>query len=62
MEAERRGGIIVDLRVAYLQIRMSKELSRHQLVRYKGKAYCLTGLGFGLKLALRIISKILNTV
>ena len=53
---------MVDLRAAYLQIRVSEELWRHQLVRYKGKLYCLTRLGFGLSSAPRVMSKILKTV
>ena len=53
---------MVDLRAAYLQIRVSEELWRHQLVRYKGELFCLTRLGFGLNSAPRVMSKILKTV
>ena len=45
-----------------MQIRVSEELWKYQLVRYKGKVYCLTRLGFGLNSAPRIMSKILKTV
>ena len=53
---------IVDLKYAYLQIRVARDLWRYQLVRYKGRCYCLTRLGFGLNCAPRIMSKILKTV
>ena len=53
---------IVDLRAAYLQIRVSEELWKHQLVKYKGQVYCLTRLGFGLNSAPRVMSKILKSV
>ena len=53
---------LVDLRSAYLQIKVAKKLWKYQLVKYKGKVYCLTRLGFGLSSAPRIMSKILKTV
>lgn len=53
---------LVDLKSAYLQIRVSKELWKYQLVKYKDRMYCLTRLGFGLNSAPRIMSKILKTV
>ena len=53
---------IVDLKCAYMQIRVSPELWKYQLVKYKGTVYCLTRLGFGLNSAPRIMSKILKTV
>ena len=53
---------IVDLRSAYLQIRVKKELWKYQLVKYKNRTYCLTRLGFGLSSAPRIMSRILKTV
>ena len=59
MEGE---GEIVDLKSAYLQIRVAKELWKYQLVKFKGKVYCLTRLGFGLSSAPRIMTKILKTV
>ena len=55
-------GELVDLKAAYLQIRVARELWKYQLVRIKGKVYCLTRLGFGLNSAPRIMSKILKTV
>ena len=59
MEGE---GEIVDLKSAYLQIRVAKELWKYQLVKFRGKIYCLTRLGFGLSSAPRIMTKILKTV
>ena len=53
---------LVDLKSAYLQIRVAKELWKYQLVKYKGKLCCLTRLGFGLSCAPRIMSGILKTV
>ena len=55
-------GEMVDLKAAYLQIKVAEELWQYQLVRYKGTVYCLTRLGFGLSSAPRIMSKILKTV
>ena len=53
---------LLDLKSAYLQIRVSKKLWKYQLVNYKNKTYCLTRLGFGLNSAPRIMSMILKTV
>lgn len=53
---------VVDLKSAYLQLNIDKELWPYQLVNYKGRTFCLTRLGFGLNSAPRIMSKILKTV
>ena len=53
---------IVDFKSAYLQIKISKDLWKYQLVNYKGKTYCLTRLGFGLSSAPKIMAKILKHV
>ncbi|XP_076055165.1 uncharacterized protein LOC143033558 [Oratosquilla oratoria] len=59
----RRGAsAVVDLRAAYLQIHVTKKLWKYQLVKYKGKFYCLTRLGFGLSSAPKIMTRILKTV
>ena len=55
-------GEIVDLRAAYLQIKVSEDLWKHQLVRYRGEVYALTRLGFGLNSAPRIMTSILKYV
>ena len=54
--------VLVDLKTAYLQIKVVEKLWKYQLVEFKGKTYCLTRLGFGLSSAPRIMSKILKTV
>ena len=53
---------IVDLKSAYLQVRISPDLWKYQLVKYKDKVYCLTRLGFGLASGPRIMSKIVKSV
>ena len=53
---------MVDLKSANLQLRVSKNLWKYQLVRYKGSTYCLTGLGFGLNSAPKIMSTILKKI
>ncbi|GFS00384.1 Pol polyprotein [Elysia marginata] len=53
---------IVDLKSANLQICVSPELWKYQLVKFKGKVYASTRLGFGLNSALKIMSKILKAV
>ena len=51
---------IVDLRKAYLQIRVDKELWPYQIVKFESKVYCLTKLGFGLNDAPKIMTAIVN--
>ena len=53
---------IVDLRKAYLQIHVDKNLWPFQIVRFEGKTYCLTRLGFGLNVAPKIMTAIVNKV
>lgn len=53
---------IVDLRKAYLQIHVGSHLWKYQVVRYKGETYCLTRLGFGLNVAPKIMTAIVNFV
>lgn len=53
---------IIDLRKAYLQICVTQELWKHQVVKYKKKHYCLTRLGFGLNVAPKIMTQILKKV
>ena len=56
------GTAIADLKSAYLQLHVSKELWQYQLVSYKGKTYCLTRFGFGLNVAPKIMAAELKTV
>lgn len=58
----QKAATIVDLKSAYLQIHISQEFWKYQLVRYKGRTYCLTRLGFGLNSAPKIMAAILKTV
>ena len=53
---------IVDLQAAYLQIRVAEHLWKHQLVKFNGKVYALTRLGFGLNVAPRVMTVILKKV
>lgn len=53
---------VVDLKAAYLQIRVVPDLWKYQVVEFEGRRYALTRLGFGLCSAPRIMSKILKTV
>lgn len=53
---------VVDLKSAYLQVRVSKDLWQYQVVRFQGVTYALTRLGFGLTSAPRIMTMILKQV
>lgn len=52
----------IDLRKAYLQIHVAQSLWKFQVVQFKGEIYCLTRLGFGLSVAPKIMSSIVNKV
>ena len=56
------GTAILDLKSAYLQLHVAKELWQYQLVSYKGKTHCLTRLGFGLNVVPKIMAAMLKTV
>ena len=53
---------LLDLKKAYLQIHVDKNLWKHQIVSYRGKYFYLTRLGFGLNCAPIIMSRILEKV
>lgn len=53
---------LIDLRKAYLQIHVHPDLWRHQVVKYKGRIFALTRLGFGLSVAPKIMTRILKTI
>ena len=58
----RRRGVnvaMVDLQKAYLQIEVKKELWPYQTVRFQGRQYCLTRLGFGLNVAPLVMKAVL---
>ena len=52
----------MDLKSAFLQLHVVKELWQYQLVSYKGKTYCWIRLGFGLNVAPKIMAVVLKTV
>ena len=53
---------IVDLRRAYLQIRVHESLWSYQTVIFRGQRYCLTRLGFGLNVAPSVMKSVLTAV
>ena len=53
---------ILDLRNAYLQLHVSKDLWPYQVVKFKGQTYCLTRLGFGLNIAPKVMTKVVNSI
>jgi hypothetical protein len=55
-------GAIVDLKKAYLQVHMAKDLWVYQAVRWRGRMYLLTRLGFGLNVAPTIMTTIVQKV
>ena len=63
-EWRRRGKRVamVDLKKAYLQLRVKRELWPYQTVKFEGQQYCLTRLGFGLNVAPLVMKAVLNKV
>ena len=53
---------LLDLRKAYLQIHVAPELVGFQGVRYGGKSYVMTRMGFGLSVAPKIMTAIVRKV
>ena len=53
---------IVDLRRAYLQIRVYESMWPYQTVIFGGQRYCLTRLGFGLNVAPSVMKSVLTAV
>ncbi|KFD59839.1 hypothetical protein M514_27976, partial [Trichuris suis] len=65
MRLWRRQGVnlaVVDLKKAYLQIRIDESLWPYQTVIFMGRRYCLTRLGFGLNVAPLVMTTVLNCV
>ena len=54
--------VLLDLRKAYLQIHVAKDMWKHQTVKWNSKYYYLTRLGFRLNCAPKIMTSILNKV
>ena len=55
-------GGVLDLKKAYLQIRIVPELWVHQAIRWKDEVFLLTRLGFGLSSAPKIMTAIVERV
>ena len=53
---------VLDLKKAYLQLHVDVSLQRFQAVKYCGKTYVMTRMGFGLNVAPKIMTKILSKV
>ena len=53
---------MVDLRRAYLQIRVHESLWSFQTVIFRGQRYCLTRLGFGLNVAPGVMKSVFTAV
>ena len=53
---------LLDLRKAYLQVRVSETMWPFQTVVFAGRRYCLTRLGFRLNVAPQIMKTIVNAV
>lgn len=55
-------GSLIDLRRAYLQVHVDKSLWVYQAVRWEGQMYLLTRLGFGLSVAPKVMTAIVEKV
>ena len=53
---------LLDLKKAYLQIHVGRSLQRFQAVRFRSKLYVMTRMGFGLNVAPKIMSQIIDKV
>ena len=53
---------VVDLRKAYLQLRLDRRLWPYQTVVVRGQRYCLTRLGFGLNVAPLVMKAVVRAV
>lgn len=53
---------VVDLRKAYLQLRLDRRLWPYQTVEVHGRRYCLTRLGFGLNVAPLIMKAVVRAI
>ena len=53
---------VLDLRKAYLQVRVHQSLRSYQTVLFKGRRCCLTRMGFGLNVAPSIMQTIVDAI
>ena len=51
---------LIDIRKAYLQVRVCPDLWRYQVVKWKGQTYVLTRMGFGLSVAPKLMDLIVR--
>ena len=54
--------VLLDIRKAYLQIRVSPALYRYQVVLWKGEAHVMTRMGFGLAVAPKFMDAVVKYV
>ena len=52
--------VVLDIRKAYLQVRLDSSLLKYQVVVYDGKKYAMAGMGFGLNIALKVMHTIVK--
>ena len=53
---------LLDLKKAYLQINVNRSLQQFQAVKFRGNLYVMTRMGFGLNVAPKTMSKVLDKV
>uniref|UniRef100_A0A5S6Q0X4 RNase H domain-containing protein n=1 Tax=Trichuris muris TaxID=70415 RepID=A0A5S6Q0X4_TRIMR len=53
---------MIDVKDAYLQVRVDEALWPYQTVVVKGRKYCLTRLGFGLNVAPQVMKTVMSSV
>ncbi|XP_065177095.1 uncharacterized protein LOC135806835 [Sycon ciliatum] len=56
------GYVLVDLKKAYLQVRVHPDLLRYQVVVWRGRSYVMTRMGFGLNIAPKFMDIIVRWV
>ena len=57
---EPDGYVLIDIRKAYLQVHVSPDLWRYQVIKWKGRTYVLTRMGFGLAVAPKMMDLIVR--
>ena len=53
---------VLDIKKAYLQIRVAPELLRYQVVIWKGERYAMTRMGFGMNVAPKIMDVVVQWI
>ena len=62
MEGDPTEFEMLDIRKAYLQVRVSPELLRYQTVLWQGQCYVMTRMGFGLSVAPKFMDTIIRYI